>query len=70
MATYQETSDKEYALIARLWQRHLSDHDYRLSTEVADRIFFDLLTVLGGGSRLEIRDTIEEIKWINRNLQP
>jgi hypothetical protein len=70
MTTYRERSAKEFALIQRVWERYLSDFDYKLSTDLADQVFYQLLTVLGGGSRQEIRDTIEEAKWINRELQP
>ena len=70
MNNYREQSDKEYALVNRLWERYLSDCDYKLSEEVADRIFYQLLTVLGDGLRQEIRDTIEEAKRIDRELQP
>ena len=67
---YRERSAKEYRLVSRLWQRYLSDWDYKLSDDVLDQIYFQLLNVLGDGSRQEIRDTIEEAKWIDRELQP
>jgi len=70
MTTYRERSAKELALIQRVWERYLSDFDHKLSTDLVDQIFCHLLAVLDGGSRQEIRDTIEEAKWIKRELQP
>ena len=67
---YRERCHAEYRLVSRLWQRYLSDWDYKLSDDVLDQIYFQLLSVLGDGSRQEIRDPIEEAKWIDRELQP
>jgi hypothetical protein len=67
--TYREKSLREYHLISVLWERYLSDWDYKFDEDRADEIFYHLLTILGGGSRQEIRDTIAEAKLIASELE-
>jgi len=67
---YRERQCRENNLVDRLWCHHLSDFDYTLSEETIDEIYSKLLSTLGDGSRQDIRNTIDEAKWIARQLEP